>query len=114
VATAAVTTTAVAAAAASVSFQDLVVRADPRRPPHSLPLLVEQLRAAGVRVFASTHVHSNAAGVDGVDRLRHFLRVDPLLERRGAQLAITLVWCLGRFPNFSPFSTHVTENRTMG
>jgi len=77
-------------------FVDLVVRANPSKPPHSLPLVKEQLeKRLGLKVFAKTHVHSAVAQDMTDDSLRRFISSDPKLERSNAQLAITLIWTKG-------------------
>lgn len=78
------------------NFQDLVIRASPNRPPHSLPLIQRQLQQLGVVVYSTTHVHSTAASNGKLtDSLRNFLCSDPKLERSKARICITLIWVEG-------------------
>lgn len=80
----------------TTEFMDLVIRANPLKPPHSLPLIKQQLeKRLGLKVFATTHVHSAAAQDMSDDSLRHFISSDPKLQRSNAQLAITLIWTKG-------------------
>ena len=73
-----------------------MIRANPSRPPHSLPLLQQQFEKLGVPVYARTHVHSTAAGHKLLDdNLTTFISSNPRLERSQAQIAITLIWTQG-------------------
>merc|ERR1719341_1997593 len=70
---------------------DLVVRSPPSRPPHSLPLLVDLLAAAGVPVHTSQHTHSSCGG-KVPDTLSTFLPPTEV-SRSKANLRLTVIWC---------------------
>jgi len=70
---------------------DLVVKCPPSRPPHSLPLLLNLLSAAGVPVHTSQHTHSSCGG--GLpDHLSTFLKPTEV-PRSKASLRLTVIWC---------------------
>lgn len=73
-----------------------MITANASRPPHSLPLIKQQMEKLGMSVYATTHVHSTAT-LDSLvtDELKSFIQSDKRLERSQAQLAITLVWRKG-------------------
>lgn len=74
----------------------MVVRANPSKPPHSLPLLIRRIEKVGGLVFARTHVHSTVASDPLLnDSLRNFISSDVHLERSKAHLAVTLIWTKG-------------------
>lgn len=78
------------------NFQDLVIQASPSNPPHSLPLLKQQLEMLGMTVYARTHVHSTMAGNKLLDdTLKNFICSDSRVERSRARVAITLIWIKG-------------------
>merc|ERR1719341_1120846 len=70
---------------------DLVVRSPPSRPPHSLPLLVDLLAAAGVPVHTSQHTHSSCGG-KLPETLSSFLPSTEV-SRSKANLRLTVIRC---------------------
>lgn len=81
-----------------------MVQASPSNPPHSLPLLKQQMEMLGLTVYARTHVHSTVAGNKQLDdNLKTFVCSDSRVERSQARVAITLIWIKGTLKLFCSY-----------
>ncbi len=77
------------------SVTEVVVRASPRHPPVSLPLLCKKAVKSNVEVIVSTHIHSSIAieNLEERAQLLEFLSGLPSLSNAPvSKLKITLVW----------------------
>ncbi|XP_046352455.1 aminoacyl tRNA synthase complex-interacting multifunctional protein 2-like [Haliotis rufescens] len=71
-------------------FHDIVIQADPSRPPLSLLVLYQRL-AETYKVLASTFVHSSAT-LEVPDNLKDIFKNGGAVPRRDAQVCLTLIW----------------------
>jgi len=72
---------------------DVVVCADPSRPPHSLKYYLAEALALKRQVFISVHMHSSVTSGD--PSLSDFLPEGNVDTRTGADLVVTLIWKKG-------------------
>lgn len=74
------------------SFLDVVIHANYRTPPHSLPLACRWLQDRGcLKVFTSSHVHSTVKQ-SLPQNIREFLPPSNCQSRTEANIRITLIW----------------------
>jgi len=70
---------------------DIVIKASPSRPPHSLPTALAVLQSNGYAVFMSTHIHSSVT--TGANKLKAFLPPTVSgLSRSLADVRVTFIW----------------------
>ncbi|XP_063605698.1 aminoacyl tRNA synthase complex-interacting multifunctional protein 2-like [Penaeus indicus] len=94
--------TAIGAAAQSSPLKtgtvhDLVISANPSRPPYFLALLRKLLKDAGYPVYSVDHLHSSVHHVD--DSVRGYFSDKPLGDRNKHNLAFTVHWKEVEAPN---------------
>jgi len=74
---------------AAKTAKDIVIRANPKYPPHVLPLLCSQLQQS-LKVFTSAHLHSTVKCLP--NSLEDYLPLTNCDSRSKADLCITLIW----------------------
>ncbi|XP_042863148.1 aminoacyl tRNA synthase complex-interacting multifunctional protein 2-like isoform X4 [Penaeus japonicus] len=79
------------------TVHDLVISANPSRPPYFLILLRRLLKDAGYPVFSVDHLHSSVQHVD--ESLRRCFSDKPLGDRNKHNLAFTVHWKDVESPN---------------
>ncbi|XP_042863151.1 uncharacterized protein LOC122247698 isoform X2 [Penaeus japonicus] len=79
------------------TVHDLVISANPSRPPYFLVLLRRLLKDAGYPVFSVDHLHSSVQHVD--ESLRRCFSDKPLGDRNKHNLAFTVHWKDVESPN---------------
>ena len=77
---------------AAKTAKDIVIRANPKYPPHVLPLLCSQLQQS-LKVFTSAHLHSTVKCLP--NSLEDYLPLTNCDSRSKADLCITLIWING-------------------
>lgn len=72
---------------------DIVVCADPFRPPHSLKYYLGEVLAQKRKLFTSVHLHSSVTSAGGISpNLTDFLPEGNADSRTGADVVVTLIW----------------------
>lgn len=76
----------------SLNGIDIVIKASPAAPPHSLPLVCNYLqKVKGIKLFISTYVHSSLPrGLP--QRLQDFLPEGLAKDRSDASIKISFIW----------------------
>ena len=78
-------------AAAASGVKNVVITANPRRPPHSVLACIQALTRAGHSVWAKTHAHSSLPAGDPAPPL-DFLSRNEQLSRSDCDFAVSLIW----------------------
>ena len=78
----------------SSAVKDIVIRASPQYPPHSVPILCSQLQQSSLNVFTSAHIHSSVKCLP--NSLEDFLPMSNCNSRSKANLCVTLIWKDGK------------------